>query len=304
LNLQGKENGAMLLDIGCGSGISGEVLSEGGHYWVGLDISPHMLLVAKERETEGDMLLSDVGQGFKFRPGSFDGAISISAIQWLANRDKKCHNPYNRCRAFFQSLFNCLTQGARAVLQFYPESANALEMITSAAMRSGFSGGVVVDFPHSAKAKKYFLVITAGVCPKMKTPDDLNGLALTGDNVNYDGMFSKKGDGQNPDADDGMSVDGEGDSDEDSEDAMETRSKAPALTNVGTAVTNRTQVQVLGRDTKEIKKKQVRKKGKKLKEGGYKSKEWILKKKVQMRARGRDVAKNSKFTGRSRKPRF
>jgi len=35
-------------------------------------------------------------------------------------------------------------------------------MITSAAMRCGFSGGLVVDFPHSTKAKKYFLVLFAG----------------------------------------------------------------------------------------------------------------------------------------------
>ena len=34
---------AFLLDIGCGSGLSGEVLSENGHTWVGLDISPSML---------------------------------------------------------------------------------------------------------------------------------------------------------------------------------------------------------------------------------------------------------------------
>ncbi|KAI4454744.1 methyltransferase-related [Holotrichia oblita] len=32
-----------LLDIGCGSGLSGSVLEEQGHYWVGLDISTHML---------------------------------------------------------------------------------------------------------------------------------------------------------------------------------------------------------------------------------------------------------------------
>jgi 18S rRNA (guanine1575-N7)-methyltransferase len=37
--------GSLILDLGCGSGISGEVLSEHGHCWVGLDISPHMLLV-------------------------------------------------------------------------------------------------------------------------------------------------------------------------------------------------------------------------------------------------------------------
>lgn len=31
--------------------------------------------MALEREVEGDLFLQDVGQGFGFRPGSFDGAI-------------------------------------------------------------------------------------------------------------------------------------------------------------------------------------------------------------------------------------
>jgi 18S rRNA (guanine1575-N7)-methyltransferase len=33
------------LDIGCGSGLSGEVLEEDGHFWVGMDISPSMLSI-------------------------------------------------------------------------------------------------------------------------------------------------------------------------------------------------------------------------------------------------------------------
>ena len=32
-----------LLDIGCGSGLSGEILEEEGHVWVGVDIAPSML---------------------------------------------------------------------------------------------------------------------------------------------------------------------------------------------------------------------------------------------------------------------
>ena len=32
-----------LLDIGCGSGLSGEILDEEGHYWVGVDVAPSML---------------------------------------------------------------------------------------------------------------------------------------------------------------------------------------------------------------------------------------------------------------------
>lgn len=35
-------------------------------------------------------------------------------------------------------------------------------MLTMAALKAGFTGGVLVDFPHSTKAKKFYLVITAG----------------------------------------------------------------------------------------------------------------------------------------------
>lgn len=36
------------------------------------------------------------------------------------------------------------------------------QLLTSAAMRAGFSGGLVVDFPNSTRAKKYFLVLMVG----------------------------------------------------------------------------------------------------------------------------------------------
>lgn len=153
---------ALLLDLGCGSGISGDILTETGHHWIGLDISRSMLDVALEREVEGDLIVADLGQLSRFRPGSFDGAISISAIQWLCNADRKSHVPYQRLRCFFKWLYDALNRGARAVLQFYPENGVQLEMLTSAALRSGFGGGVVVDFPNSTRAKKHFLVLWAG----------------------------------------------------------------------------------------------------------------------------------------------
>jgi len=157
----------LLLDIGCGSGISGEAISDAGHMWIGYDISASMLRIAEEREVEGDLVLADAGQGLKFRPGTFDGAISISALQWLCNCDRKGHEPFKRLRLFFDRLYLSLRKGARAALQFYPETASQVEMITAAAIRAGFGGGLVVDFPHSAKAKKHFLVIHAGLSGDM-----------------------------------------------------------------------------------------------------------------------------------------
>ncbi|KAJ1916167.1 18S rRNA (guanine1575-N7)-methyltransferase [Mycoemilia scoparia] len=161
LNLPEGET-AYLLDLGCGSGLSGEILDEDGHIWVGLDISPSMLDIAVQKDVEGDLFLQDIGDGLGFRPGTFDGAISISVLQWLCNADKSCHDPWARLQRFFTTLFMCLRNGARAVFQFYPENDSQIERIMAAAMKCGFTGGLVVDYPNSQSARKYYLCLFAG----------------------------------------------------------------------------------------------------------------------------------------------
>lgn len=100
---------SLVLDIGCGSGISGSVLTEEGFTWMGLDISAPMLKQAKNfMEVEGDLILADMGCGLPFTPGVFDGAISISAIQWLCHANRSDERPAHRLLMFFQSLFACL----------------------------------------------------------------------------------------------------------------------------------------------------------------------------------------------------
>jgi len=183
-----EDKPCFLLDIGCGSGLSGEVLTEEGHHWIGLDISQAMLDVASEREVEGDLFLHDVGQGLFFKPGTFDGCISISALQWLCNADKKGHNPAKRLYRFFSSLYSAMSRGGRAVFQFYPENPQQVELITTQAMKAGFTGGLVVDYPNSTRAKKIFLCLFAGVVadklPKGLGTEDTKGVQ---DSVQYSG---------------------------------------------------------------------------------------------------------------------
>ena len=38
-----EDEPCFILDIGCGSGLSGDCLDENGHYWIGIDISDSML---------------------------------------------------------------------------------------------------------------------------------------------------------------------------------------------------------------------------------------------------------------------
>ena len=68
---------------------------------------------------EGDLLLGDMGQGVPLRPAMFDGAVSISALQWLCNADKTSHSPPKRLFKFFSSLFACLVSKSHFLILFY-----------------------------------------------------------------------------------------------------------------------------------------------------------------------------------------
>lgn len=162
LNLE-PETPHFLLDLGCGSGLSGEILTEEGYNWVGMDISPSMLATGLDRDVEGDLFLSDLGTGVPFRAGTFDAAISISAIQWLCNADTAGNDPKRRLMTFFNTLYASLRRGGKFVAQFYPKNDDQLDQITGAAKVAGFGGGVVLDDPESKRNKKYYLVLTAGM---------------------------------------------------------------------------------------------------------------------------------------------
>jgi 18S rRNA (guanine1575-N7)-methyltransferase len=267
---------SLVLDIGCGSGLSGQVLEERGHVWLGCDVSRDMLTVAKERmdrqardareqlnamtdgdeknidgssdeedtkvlQSTGDLMHHDMGSGLPFRPATFDACISISALQWLCYSNSAAQNPRKRLTRFFSSLYTVLKRGGRAVLQFYPETAEQAVLISETATKVGFAGGVVVDYPNSAKAKKHYLVLS------------------------FD------------------------------------RSLAPRRGALGTAEQDQKQQHVtvgeaLG--SNKGKKQPPRKKK------GIKTKEWILHKKDAQRTKGKDVRPDTKYTARRRRGKF
>lgn len=285
---------SFILDVGCGSGLSGEILtrsgtsirrrrkgddvdaeekSEGGaegddneeeerdddddesdysgfsddesieeeigngpHVWVGMDVSPSMLDVALQRDVEGDLLLADMGQGVPFRAGSFDAAISISAVQWLCNAESSDTSPQGRLSRFFNGLYASLRRGGRAVCQFYPKNDTQRAMITQAAVRAGFGAGILEDDPGT-KNMKVYLVLTVG---SGVSSGDITGVVSNMDDVDI--LDDRGARGQNG-----------------------------------------------------------RTKNKAIKKG---SKAWIAKKKEQMERKGKIVKASSKYTGRKRRIAF
>jgi len=248
LSLLSLPRPSFILDIGCGSGLSGEILTSEGHTWVGMDISASMLAVALDSETSGDLLLADMGQGIPFRPGTFDAAISISAIQWLCNSETTAESdgtPQQRLARFFDGLYASLKRGGKAVCQFYPKNAAQKTMICAAATKAGFGAGLLEDDPDT-KNRKLYLVLTVGSEVDGRNADITEVVkGLEGVEVH-----DTRGGG-------GGGAGGRG---------------------------------VVGA---RVQKKEI--KG---------SRSWILRKKEQMRKKGREVGQDSKYTGRKRRIQF
>lgn len=102
---------ALLLDVGCGTGYSGRPLERAGHTWIGTDLSEHMLRAARTaRPKSSNLVCSDVGCGLGFRKGVFDGAVSISAVQWLCHATRQGHDPEKRISKFFNGLHAVLSR--------------------------------------------------------------------------------------------------------------------------------------------------------------------------------------------------
>jgi 18S rRNA (guanine1575-N7)-methyltransferase len=188
LELLDLKSPSLILDVGCGSGLSGEILSavdpsDGGpHTWIGMDVSPSMLDIALQRDVEGDLLLADIGQGVPFRAGTFDAAISISAIQWLCSAESSETSPTGRLNRFFNGLYASLRRGGRAVCQFYPKNDTQRNMITQAAVKAGFGAGILEDDPGTKNVKLY-LVLTVGNNGGEGGNTDITGVVDGMDNV-------------------------------------------------------------------------------------------------------------------------
>lgn len=155
------EKPSLVLDIGCGSGLSGKTLRKRGHIWIGIDIALSMLRLAFEQGSE-DLVLADIGENLRWKPGAFDAAISVSALQWLCNAETSEQEPWKRLITFFKWLYSALSLGGKAALQFYPRDDEQMELIKKAALHCGFKGGVITDNPKSVHNKKYYLLIWSG----------------------------------------------------------------------------------------------------------------------------------------------
>jgi len=84
LDAAGAGPGTRLLDVGCGSGLTLLLASERGATPAGLDISPGLLGIARDRLPHADLRVADM-ESLPFGDAAFDAVTGVNAFQFAGD---------------------------------------------------------------------------------------------------------------------------------------------------------------------------------------------------------------------------
>ncbi|MHA1291851.1 MAG: class I SAM-dependent methyltransferase [Promethearchaeota archaeon] len=156
LELLNIEKGTLILDAGCGPGFTSIYLKEIGYNVVALDIVSDFLYYYNIKELNpinSDMCL------FPFKSNTFNGIISISALQWIF-RDIKSNNDRNKLYNLVSRLHSILKPYSKAIFQFYPKNNIILKEIGKIfGEKDLFEGNFIIDNPNNPIKRRIFLLI-------------------------------------------------------------------------------------------------------------------------------------------------
>ncbi|MFH1257573.1 MAG: methyltransferase domain-containing protein [Candidatus Micrarchaeota archaeon] len=143
-----------LLDVGCGTGLGMELLRELEFEVIGIDVSEELLAIAKKKKLRvqfGDM------RKVPFTAATFDGIVSISALQWVSSRTD--YSAKSDLKKTANEFYRVLRKNGRALVQFYPKSEEEMLAAAKEFKSAGFTGSIQIDNENNARKRRIYLML-------------------------------------------------------------------------------------------------------------------------------------------------
>ena len=154
LEILNKTPPALYLDVGCGTGISMQVLREAGFGGIGIDIAEPMLAIARQKGLK--VFKADFTIQIPFDSNYFDYIISISTLQWIFHGFKPA-TILEKGKNTVAEMYRVLKPQGVAIIQFYPQNEDQLTL-AGKILKKKFHVMKIIDDPNIPKRKKIFLL--------------------------------------------------------------------------------------------------------------------------------------------------
>ena len=158
-----KDEPFFILDLGCGTGFSTEILLERGFRVVGIEVLHDMLskVKAKKKHLKNqnnlELILADINH-IPLRSASINHAISISAYNFITHRAESIGDKKKIANNTAKYLYNLLKPDGRIIIEFYPKDDHDLEMFSSSFNTNGFNGFVIKQNPNQKSGQTFLLL--------------------------------------------------------------------------------------------------------------------------------------------------
>jgi 18S rRNA (guanine1575-N7)-methyltransferase len=151
----------VILDLGCGTGFSSEMIALNGYRVIGIDILPDMIYYAKknlkiQKHKDINFILASINQ-LPLRNDLFNHAISVSAYNFITYGQDSYKDKTRVLRKTAKSIFKLLKPLGRFIIEFYPKDEKELNLFLSS-FKDDFDGFFIKNNPNQ-KAGQTFLLL-------------------------------------------------------------------------------------------------------------------------------------------------
>jgi len=153
----------LILDLGCGTGYSSEILIHNGFRVVGIDILYDMISKAREKKKISqdfktlELILADINF-LPIRVNSVDHIISISSYNFITHKMENFGEKVKLLNDTGKYVNSILKQDGRVVIEFYPKDDNELKMFNKSFINNGFKGYMIKSNPNQKSGQTFLLL--------------------------------------------------------------------------------------------------------------------------------------------------
>jgi ubiquinone/menaquinone biosynthesis C-methylase UbiE len=157
------EGSNLILDLGCGTGFSSEILIENGFNVVGVDILPDMLIKAREKKKilnhfkDLELILADINQ-LPIKTNKINHIISISSYNFIIHGMENIGEQVKLLNDTAKFLNKILKDKGRIIIEFYPKNDQELNIFSKSFINNGFEGYSVKNNPNQKSGQTFLLL--------------------------------------------------------------------------------------------------------------------------------------------------
>jgi len=152
----------LILDLGCGTGYSSEILIQEGFRVIGIDILMDMLSKAKEKKKTNkydnlDLILGDITH-LPLKKNTINHMISVSSYNFIIHEKVNKKAIQQVVNATAKRIYEILKEQGRLIIEFYPNNEEELEVFKSSFLNNNFEGFLIKNNPKQKSGQTILLL--------------------------------------------------------------------------------------------------------------------------------------------------